>query len=186
MTQAPTLRTPRLVLEPLRMDHAAGLWAAVDSSRAPLREWMDWAQDPQPSDTPAFIGDALPRMAAGNEDHFTILHEGVEAGVVSLVPLKPAYRSREIGYWMRADLHGKGLMTEAAAHVIRCGFETRELHRIELHAALGNFPSIKIAEKLGFNRRGILRDASKAAAGWLDVYVYDLLETDERLWEGYL
>ena len=71
-------------------------------------------------------------------------------------------------------------MTEAATAIVTFGFEQLHLHRIELHAGLRNFASIRVAEKLGFQRAGALRDGSRGASGWYDCYVYDLLENDRR------
>ena len=54
------------------------------------------------------------------------------------------------------------------------------LHRIELHAAIENVGSIRVAEKLGFRSEGIMREGSKVPGGWLDCYSFGLLTTDPR------
>ena len=71
-------------------------------------------------------------------------------------------------------------MTEAVSAVVEWGFDKLGLHRIELHAGLRNVASVRVAEKVGFHREGLLRDGSKGSQGYYDVYVFGLLESDQR------
>lgn len=71
-------------------------------------------------------------------------------------------------------------MTEAGRAVISFAFEVLDVHRIELHAGVSNKPSIRVAEKLGFQREGVLREAGRGAGGFYDAFVYGLLTTDVR------
>jgi RimJ/RimL family protein N-acetyltransferase len=89
-------------------------------------------------------------------------------------------RRAELGYWIRSDLAGRGLTTEAASAIVAFGFDVVGLHRIELHAAPGNAGSIRVAEKLGFQFEGLARHAGFAESRWQDMNIYGLLETDPR------
>jgi RimJ/RimL family protein N-acetyltransferase len=59
--------------------------------------------------------------------------------------------AREIGYWIRAERARQGLMTEAAAGVIRIGFEVDKLRRIEIQCDPANLASAGIPRRLGFS-----------------------------------
>ncbi len=72
-------------------------------------------------------------------------------------------------------------MTEAVASAVGFGFSQLMLHRIWLHAGVGNLGSIRVAEKTGFLHEGRLRESGRGMHGWHDVYIYGLLESDERL-----
>lgn len=112
--------------------------------------------------------------------NFAIVVDGSPAGTISLHNHVPALQRAEMGYWLRSDLCGRGLMTEAGSAVVEFGFESLRLHRIELHAGTGNVGSARVAEKLGFAREGLLRHGSRGSDGWYDVFVYGLIEDDPR------
>jgi RimJ/RimL family protein N-acetyltransferase len=85
-----------------------------------------------------------------------------------------------LGYWLATTFTGRGLTTEAASAVVALGFEELSLHRIQLHAGTKNGASQRVAEKLGFKKMGMVREACRGADGFYDCYVYDLLSTDPR------
>ena len=176
----PDLPTERLILRPTTGDLGPALVDAKDASLSELRHWMAWATDNDPNSTLDFARMADMSWATGMAHNFCLVHEGEVIGNVGLDLINPMIGSAMIGYWIRSDRAGRGLMTEGAAEVVRHAFEDVDLHRLELHAGLENIASIRVAEKLGFQRRGILRDATYADGAWMDVYAYDLLSTDPR------
>src|SRR5918992_2648915 len=169
-----TLRTARLELRPTTSEVFDGLWAAIQTSLPELRVWMAWAVAARAEDTRAFAHRAEESWAAGTAYNFTLVHEGEIAGQCGLDRVDMLVKQCEIGYWMRTDLCGQGLMTEAAAAAVAFGFQEVGVHRIELHAGLGNIGSIRVAEKLGFSREGVLRDRGFGAGGYYDMYVHGL------------
>jgi RimJ/RimL family protein N-acetyltransferase len=64
----------------------------------------------------------------------------------------------EVGYWVRADARGRGLMTRALGLVARWAFE-QGAARVQLRADPANVASCRVAEKAGFRRDGLLRSA---------------------------
>jgi RimJ/RimL family protein N-acetyltransferase len=141
---------------------------------------MVWAKDDTFDRNKEFLKMCEEAWRNGEGWTFTVFFEGRAAGTLGLSVFEPLLQSAQLGYWIRSDLAGRGLMTEAAAAMVSFGFERLRLHRIELHAALGNAASIRVAEKIGFRRGGILRDGSRGEAGWHDCYVFDLLASDDR------
>ena len=67
-------------------------------------------------------------------------------------------RVAEIGYVLNPDFWGMGLATEAAAEVIKFGFETMNMHRIEAKFMFGNDASLAVMRKLGMKFEGYQRD----------------------------
>ena len=176
----PELRTERLTLRPTTAEMGPPLVAAKNRSLPELRRWMAWADSEDQSGTLEFAARAERAWEQGVARNFCLVHEDEIVGNIGLDLINPMIGAAMLGYWIRSDLAGKGLMTEAAGAVVRHAFDDVGLHRLELHAALDNHASIRVAEKLGFQRRGILRDATYADGAWMDVYVYDLLSTDPR------
>jgi len=175
-----SIRSKRLVLEPTCDSHAIGLWAAVSASIDELAPWMGWAAEPQRQETLDFAASAAQSWGS-TLFNFTILCSGEIIGSVGLDHFDDATLSCSLGYWLRTDHAGGGLMTEAVASVVGFGFSHLTLHRIWLHAGVGNLGSIRVAEKTGFLREGRLRESGRGVHGWHDVYIYGLLEFDERL-----
>ena len=90
-------------------------------------------------------------------------------------------RTAAIGYWLVQKAEGRGLITNACKEVIRTGFSTYDLNRVEIKAATTNFRSQAIPEKLNFFKEGILRQAELVNGVLLDLYIYSLLTSE---WES--
>jgi ribosomal-protein-serine acetyltransferase len=156
------------------------LWAAIEASLPELRPWMAWAIDDSYQQNRQFLKMCEAMWQRGEGWNFTIFVDGSAEGTVGLGGHEPLIKCAELGYWIRTGLAGRGLVTEAAAAAVTFGFDQIGLHRIELHAGLENFASMRVAEKVGFQRVGVLRDGSRGGGGWYDCHLFDLLETDAR------
>jgi RimJ/RimL family protein N-acetyltransferase len=89
-------------------------------------------------------------------------------------------RRAELGYSIRRDLWGRGLGTEAVSTLIAFAFETLGLRRIEADADPRNTASIRVLEKLGFAREGLLRERWEIDGEIQDAIVFGLLRRDRR------
>lgn len=81
----------------------------------------------------------------------------------------------QIGYWMGQPYAGRGLMLEAVRLVIGHCFVRLRLHRIEAACIPGNDRSVRVLEKAGFTREGLLRSYLKINGIWQDHYLYALI-----------
>ena len=88
-------------------------------------------------------------------------------------------QSAQIGYWMGEQYSGRGYMIEAVQLVIPYSFETLRLHRIEAACIPANTRSVRVLEKAGFQREGLLRSYLRINGSWQDHYLYALI-CDER------
>jgi len=88
-------------------------------------------------------------------------------------------QSAHIGYWIGERYAGRGLMTEAVNVLVRFAFETLRLHRIEAACIPGNTRSIRVLEKAGFQREGLLRSYLRINGFWQDHYLYARIVDDE-------
>ena len=62
-----------------------------------------------------------------------------------------------LGYWIARDARGRGICTRALRVLAGHGLEELELQRLELIADPDNRASQCVAEKVGFQREGVLR-----------------------------
>jgi ribosomal-protein-serine acetyltransferase len=172
------LRTEQLLLEPISPEHTEALWAATEASLEELGRWMLWAVDATREGTETFAAEAEREWREGTGFHFAILLDGELAGALGLEVRAPINRIGEIGYWIRSDLAGRGLVTEAAEAVVAFGFEVLGLYRLELRAGVMNGASQRVAQKLGFHLEGTLRKGCPGGPEPYDCHMYGLLLED--------
>lgn len=99
-------------------------------------------------------------------------------GIISIGIIKTQYKNAEIWYKISPEFWGKGYATEAVKAIIKFGFETLLLHRIEAGCAVGNVASYKVLEKAGMFREAHTRKLLPLKSGWSDNYGYAILEED--------
>jgi ribosomal-protein-alanine N-acetyltransferase len=82
----------------------------------------------------------------------------------------------EISYILAPEWHGRGLMTEAVRALLVYCFCELGVHRVEALIDPENFPSIRLAGRLGFRcEGGPLRDRWRAGDGYRSVMMYGLI-----------
>ena len=81
-----------------------------------------------------------------------------------------------IGYWVRRQFEGQGLVTEAVGAITRFAFETLRAQRVEIRTDDRNDRSWRVAERLGYRLEGVLRNESRDAYGLRDTRIYAVTE----------
>jgi [ribosomal protein S5]-alanine N-acetyltransferase len=71
-------------------------------------------------------------------------------------------------------------MLEAINLLIPYAFETLRLHRLEAACIPENTRSIRLLEKAGFRREGLLRSYLRINDRWQDHFLYALIAGDRR------
>lgn len=85
----------------------------------------------------------------------------------------------EIGYALTDDtIKRSGLMSEALKPILDYGFEEMKLNRIEAFIGPNNNASIRLVEKFGFTREGVLRQHYYKDGQIEDSVVYSLLQEE--------
>ena len=69
-------------------------------------------------------------------------------------------------------------MTRSAAALTSFGFETLDLHRIEIRADAANVRSRAVPERLGYTLEATLRDHRLHRGAFIDTVIYAMLEDD--------
>ncbi|MDP9850090.1 GNAT family N-acetyltransferase [Streptosporangium lutulentum] len=115
---------------------------------------------------------------SGQGVHLAMEAEGLIVGAVSLYKTLWGAGTTEVGYGVHPLHRGRGYAPEAVRGLAARVFATTTLHRIELRANLDNTASLRVAEKAGFVREGVLRAAGTNADGPCDLVVFGLLRTD--------
>lgn len=91
--------------------------------------------------------------ASGDAYQYAITSDGVVVGSCGLVRrIGPG--GLEIGYWLRPADTGRGLVTAAAAALVREAFALPEVDRVEIIHDLANTRSAGVPRRLGFTEVG--------------------------------
>lgn len=87
----------------------------------------------------------------------------------------------ELGYVMEKEAYmGKGLMTEALEKVLHYGFHTMGLNRVEAFVGPDNGPSLRLLEKFGFQKEGVLKGHYLVNGVYEDSWLLRLLRGEYR------
>lgn len=175
--------TSRLILRPFRRKDTSAMHEAVRASLPDLAEYLPWAVGYQRSVSAQFIKDSVGAWASGRAFDFAIRDQEDDSrhlGNVSVWFTSRANMVGEIGYWIRSDVTGDGIGTEATARALQVAFEELQMHRVTTRIAVGNVASERIVQKLGFLKEGTLRDEVKVGNRWLDHTVWGILDREWR------
>ncbi len=90
-------------------------------------------------------------------------------------------RHARMGYDLLAEHRGRGIMMEAMRIVLAYGFKTMTLNRAEALVDPRNAASIRLLERLGFQRDAYLRQSTRFRGTFQDDVVFSLLA---REWQA--
>jgi ribosomal-protein-alanine N-acetyltransferase len=94
--------------------------------------------------------------------------------------IRGALRSCSVGYWIDAEVAGRGIAPTALALVIdHCLTEVR-LHRVEVNIRPENQASLRVVEKLGLRREGYHERFLDIDGAWRDHLTF-AITAEERL-----
>jgi ribosomal-protein-serine acetyltransferase len=169
------------MIEPVSSAQHRAFFRAVEESRGALLPWLPWVPLNDSEEASLRYTQACERdwdKGAALRFFLRLRDEPEVVGVVSLENCVQTHRSCELGYWLHPTHHGQGLMTEAAAQVVKFAFARLKMHRIRAAAAVENVASQRVIGRLGFEKEGSARDAEYVNGRWVTHWVYARLETD--------
>ncbi len=164
--------TPSFVLCELQLDDAPAIFRALDSQREYLGRWLPFVATTRTvEDSRAFVQEAV----GGPELVFSLRMDDLFIGLVGFKETAADYSRTEIGYWIREDYQGRGLMTAAVRELVRFAMEQQGIGEIIIKCAVGNERSRNIPLRLGFMFREIIPRGEYVAEGaFRDVEVYSI------------
>lgn len=178
------LESGRLILQRFSRRDSSTLDEAIRVSLADLNQWLPWARmDYTNGDTTAFIRESIQAWKEGRAWDYSIRTKedpSRHVGNVSLWTVSKLGKSAEIGYWIRSDEVSKGICTEAVDRLLQEAFAAMGYHKVILRIAVGNEPSDRVAEKLGFTKEGVLREELLIRGNWVDHTLWSLLDREYR------
>ncbi|MGW8483718.1 GNAT family N-acetyltransferase [Microbacterium sp. NPDC055903] len=89
-----------------------------------------------------------------------------------------AARSLELSYWTAPAHRGRGIMTRAVRAVALQVISAQGFERVELRIAPENTASLRVADRAGFTREGVARNAGYTDSGRIDLVIHSLIPAD--------
>lgn len=180
MSTGPTAPTLTDGVVTLRAHHETDVPRAYEQCQDPLSQ--AWTTVPVPNsieDARRFVGEIMPGgWADDSEWGFAIEYDGRFGGTISL--RNEGNGRAEIAYGSHPDIRGTGAVERALRLLLDWGFETRGLRMVVWWANAGNWPSRRVAHRLGFSFDGTVRQWLPQRGELMDGWVGTLLHDDPR------
>jgi ribosomal-protein-serine acetyltransferase len=172
-----TLTAGDLTLRPFSQSDADDVVSACQDV-----ETLRWLPLPRPytrADAEWFIGTFGPTQRDSGEGVvFAIESAGRLAGAIDLKRVNWVTKVAEVGYWVAPWARGRGVASGAAQALSLWAIRDHGFERVELFAATGNAGSQRAAEKAGFVREGVARNACSVNGGRMDMVSFSLVPED--------
>ncbi len=150
----PWIETERLLL---RWPEAGDAAAKYEYGRDPeVARYMDWAIPGSLDPVVASIAAAAGRRESG-EEYAWVVAAKPENRAIGNIACRVEGHAAELGYVFSRDCWGRGYATEAARAVLGWVCSLEGVVRIWATCDAGNLASVRVLEKLGFSREGVLR-----------------------------
>ncbi len=141
------------------------LLVAVRSSWSHLRPWMPWARDEPDREAQAgFVLASVHSWQEGTSFEYGVFD--MAGAVVAAVGLHSRLgpHGLELGYWVRADRAGRGVVSRAAAALTEAAWQLRGIEFLEVHCDEANVRSAAGARRIGFRLVEVRDDPPQAPA----------------------
>jgi RimJ/RimL family protein N-acetyltransferase len=139
---------------------------AVQVSLPELKRFLPWAHNPESVSVDfqrARLATLREQWEAKTGFCYNMLaeipgHGLVVVGIIALHQRRsPNPKAVEIGYWTRSGMSGQGICTRATQAIVLVALEELALERVQILSDKTNVASLRVIEKVGFKREGLLR-----------------------------
>lgn len=172
----PVITTERLLLRGYEPSDEAYILAY--SSDPETTRFMAWETARSIDDTRAFLNQVVVTSYQRQELDYALTSRFDRETVIGGLGLywRPQeHQVMELGYILRKEFWGQGLMVEAARALMRHAFATTDVQHIFAPILAANAKSRRAAEKMGMKLDGVLRSQRRYRGERWDVAIYSLL-----------
>ena len=169
-----------IVLRQLEKADAVDIFNTIDSQREYLGKWLPFVElTKELSFTQGFVDATVEAPEDQREYTFTIRKNNVFIGLIGFKDTDRVNKKTEIGYWLSNNQQGNGIITKSVVKLCEFAFHKLEMNRVQIKCAVGNTPSKKVPQRLGFTFEGIERHGELLTGGkFTDLEVYSRLKNE--------
>lgn len=125
------------------------------ASDVDVTAFMDWRRLSERREVLAFLSRTETGWTSGTEFMWAITEKGADQ-VIGGISIRPRDSEADFGYVLNRRHWNRGIATEAATAVTDWAMSTRGLSRIWATCDTENVRSIRVLEKLGLKREGLV------------------------------
>lgn len=174
----PEIITERLILRRMKKTDYKDMYEYACSPD--VTRFLTWDPHPNPTYTMRYLAYVATRYRTGEFYDWAVTwkESGKMIGTCGFTSFSYAHNVGEIGYVLNPDYWGRGIAVEAVRAVMRFGFFTLNLHRIEAKYIVGNARSRRVMEKAGMVFEGIQRESMYIGDSYKDIGICAILFSD--------
>jgi len=151
----------------------------IDRDRAYLRRWLGWVDaSTSVEHTRDFLRGVIAAAQEGKSLILLTEHEGEPCGTVGFNWIDSVNGGCEIGYWLREDRQGRGIITGCCRALVGHALDDLGLNCVRIAVAVDNARSRRVPERLGFRLDGVIREAERLHGSFVDHALYTYLRRD--------
>lgn len=168
-------------LRPLEPWRAEEFFAHIDRGREYIGAYVGLAAAASDLESArGFLQSYAEKQAADSGRLYGIWLDGTLVGGVLFRIFDTAMEYCEVGCWLEPAGVGRGLVSRAITVLIDWAVEERGIHRVEWSASSANTASLKVAERLGMTREGVLRESYPYRGVRYDMEMWSVLAPEWR------
>ncbi len=176
-----------VILRPYRVDDVSPLLEAARESVTEVEPFLPWCRPNLTAEEQlAWIEAQAAARAAGRAFEFVVLSgDGAFLGGCGVNQIDALNRRANVGYWVRSSATRRGVATAALRQAVRWAFQHTDLVRLEVLVSTRNAASLRVADKAGAVREGVLRRRLLLHGTWHDAVLFSIVRGSEtRLTSG--
>ena len=168
-------------LKQLEQSDSIDIFKTINSQREYLGEWLPFVElTKEISDTEKFVDSVVNAPEDRFEYVFAIRRHNEFIGLIGFKDTDKANQKTEIGYWLSEKFQKQGIITKSVEKLCDFAFNNQGINRVQIKCAVGNKPSRRIPQKLGFKFEGIERDGELLTGNlFTDLAIYSKLKSDK-------
>ena len=175
----PNLETEHLLLRKVLLTDLDDIYEFSSDPR--VAHHMTWEVNKSKEETlNNFVNIVIKNYDKGQSSAFAIAHKdtGKVIGTCSFIDWSNEHCNAEIGYVLNQNYWGQGFATEAIKELIKFGFETIKLNRIQGRCDIDNIGSEKVMLKSGMIFEGTLRKNEFIKGEFRDTKIFSILKVE--------
>ncbi len=175
------IETKRLILREFEDED----WVFVHeyAKDAEVSKYMEWGPNTE-KETRNFVKGARTFRREDPRRHYelAIMHKEDKklVGGCGLTIFDAGLRQAALGYTLHQGYWNQGIASEAAASLIRYGFEELGLHRIHATCDVLNIGSAAVMKKCGMRQEGHFLEERLIKGSWRNTFLYAILSSEWR------
>jgi ribosomal-protein-alanine N-acetyltransferase len=181
MSDFPVIHTERLTLRKPTYDDVRPLLELTQDEEAMLYYGMEPFKEEKQSRDEIDWFLKIWKEGTGTRWIITLKGEDDFIGEIGFFEYEKKHRRAEIGYKQSRKFWRKGYMTEALVGMLDYMYDNIDLNRVEALVDPRNEGSLRLIERQGFQRDGLLRSYEFERGAFVDLYMLSFLRED---WEN--